>query len=432
MFESILLGKTVSRISKLKNRPGSTWPGHLALKVDSQFVKKILRNNPNLDIILIAGTNGKTTTTKLIEETLTLQGKKIFRNEAGANLLNGIASTLVTKAKFNGKIEFDTGIFEVDENSLPLVIAQLSMINNKLSIVLLNLFRDQLDRYGEVNTVAKKWLASLKTLDPETILVVNGDDPMLRYIGENSNLHAFYFGISSKHMEKKGAPHDVDFLYCPNCQEKLSYAKRSYSHMGLYKCPKCGFKHRETAVFEELPNPMFGIYNKYNINAATLLLQKAYGLDPKNMNDALLKFNPAFGRQEKILYNGHEIFLLLSKNPTGFNQSIHAILEQEKNPNLLLLLNDRVPDGRDVSWIWDVEFEELDKAKHIVISGDRAFDMALRIKYANISNFTPTESLSEAIKLSLAKLNDNETLYILATYSAMLETRKILKGRSIL
>lgn len=433
MFSSILLGKTILRISKLKNRSGSTWPGHVALKIDSSFVQNILKKNSDLKIILVAGTNGKTTTTKLIQEVLEEQGKKVFRNAAGANLLNGIASSLIKHSSITGKINYDIAVLEIDENSLPAIISELSNVTSQTSIVLLNLFRDQLDRYGEVNTIAKHWKESLGKLAKKTILVVNGDDPMLRFIGENSGLHSFYFGLDEKYMKKKEAPHDVDFLFCPHCETELVYSKRSYSHMGIFECPKCHYAHKETAVFADLPNPMFGIYNKYNINAATLLLQKTFGIDPKNVKNALEKFAPAFGRQEKITRNGKNIFLLLSKNPTGFNQSIEAILEQDKTPNVLLLLNDRIPDGRDVSWIWDVEFEQLaEKAKNITVSGDRAYDMALRIKYAEGKSFDIRENLDTAISTSLENLEKNETLYVLATYSAMLETRKILKGHSIL
>lgn len=204
--------------------------------------------------------------------------------------------------------------------------------------------------------------------------------------------------------------------------------------MGIYKCSKCKYSHKEVATFPDLPNPLFGIYNKYNINAAALLLQKTFGIDPANIRKTLEKFAPAFGRQEKIDYKGRHVFLLLSKNPTGFNQSIEAILELDRNPNVLLLLNDRIPDGRDISWIWDVEFEALFSAKHISISGDRAYDMGLRIKYGGIqsSKYTVFEDIKNALNTTTKKIKADETLYILANYTAMLETRKIILGRAIL
>lgn len=428
----IAAGKTVSKISALTKRSGSTWPGHIALKIDANLISNILKLNPNLSIVLVAGTNGKTTTTKLIQDVLETQGKKVFRNESGANLLNGITSTFIKHASLNGKLNYDTAVFEIDESSLSLLLSEFSKTKNKLSIILLNLFRDQLDRYGEVNGIAKKWLASLQKLPNETILITNGDDPMLRFIGENSNLHSVYFGLSEKYMSKMDTPHDVDFIFCPHCETELIYSKRSYSHMGIYKCPKCKFTHKKTTTFEDLPNPMFGIYNKYNINAAALLLQKSFGISENQVKKTLDAFAPAFGRQEAITYKGKKIFLLLSKNPTGFNQSIQAILESDKNPNVLLLLNDRIPDGLDVSWIWDVEFENLNKSRHITINGDRCFDMGLRIKYADIQNFEVIEDLEQAISFAVNKTSVQDTLYILSTYSAMLETRKILTGKSIL
>lgn len=425
----IILGKTLVFVSrKLNLGHGSTWPGHLALRFNKSFAKDHVKKNPHLKVILVAGTNGKTTTTKLVQEILESNGLKVFRNEAGANLLNGIVSSMITYSNIFGKLKYDAAIFEVDENNLSIVLTHI----NPFAIVLLNLFRDQLDRYGEVNSIAKKWREALVGLSQNTLLITNGDDPMLRFIGENSKIHSFYFGLSSDLMEKKEAPNDVDFLYCPHCQEKLIFSKRSYSHMGIFSCPKCGFTHKETSTFEDLPNPLFGNYNRYNINAAALLLQKGFGIDIKTIEKGVGKFAPAFGRQEEILYKQKKVFLLLSKNPTGFNQSIRAIIEQDKNPNVLLLLNDRIPDGRDVSWIWDVEFEELSRAKNITISGDRAYDIGLRIKYGDIKNFNVIEDLKKALDESVAKTKDNQTLYILATYSAMLDVRKILKGRKIL
>jgi len=431
MHIPIALGKAITKVSQTFNLgSGSTWPGEIALSLDANFLNNISKKNPHLKIVLVAGTNGKTTTTKLTQEVLERQNYRVFRNEAGANLINGIASSFVYRADIFGKISYDVALFEIDENSLPRILEHIT----PFAIILLNLFRDQLDRYGEVNTIAEKWQEALKKLPKETLLVTNGDDPMLRFIGEKSNLHVSYFGIDEKLMDKKNAPHDVDFLYCPKCKTKLEFIKRSYSHMGIYKCPKCGFRHAKTSTFNSLPNPMFGLYNKYNINAASLLLQNGFGVNLKTIELGITNFDPAFGRQERIIYKGKNIFLLLSKNPASFNQSIQAIIEQDKNPNVLLLLNDRIPDGRDVSWIWDVEFEELKNAYYVTISGDRAYDMGVRIKYCDIpdSKFQIHDILTEAIIVAASRLETDQTLYILATYSAMLDVRKILKGRKIL
>lgn len=441
----ILLGKSVSVVSKTLNRSGSTWPGHVALGVDSKIIQKILHKNPNLKLILIAGTNGKTTTAKLIQEVLESQGLKVFRNAAGANLLNGIASSLIKHSNLNGKIHYEAAIFEIDENTLPLVLNELQNTKCETSLLLLNLFRDQLDRYGELNTIAKHWLSAIQgsTLNTRiqgSTLIVNGDDPMLRHIGQELKLKTYYFGLSSKFMTKKEVGSDVDFLYCPNCNTKLEYSKRSYSHMGIYKCPKCKFENSKTEDFPNLPSPMLGLYNRYNINAAATLLNHVFKIPESQIKKIIEIFSPAFGRQEKISYQGKNIFLLLSKNPTGLNQSIEGVLEQDKNPNVLLLLNDRIPDGRDVSWIWDVDMEGLvEKSSQITVSGDRAYDLGLRMQYCYPSKFEILnfkfqieKNLKNAISSAVNQTPKDKTLYILATYSAMLEARKILKGRSIL
>ncbi|MBI2195801.1 MAG: DUF1727 domain-containing protein [Candidatus Levybacteria bacterium] len=446
-FFSILLGKNVSLVSKILGRNGSTWPGHVALNIDSSIVSKLLKANSKLKIVLIAGTNGKTTTSKMISEVLERQGLKVFRNLEGANLLNGIASSLISHSNVLGKIKYDIAVFETDENSLPLILSQMSIVKGQprlnrgqLSIVLLNLFRDQLDRYGEVNIIANKWQDSLKRLPKETVLISNGDDPMLSFISAKSGLNTFYFGLQKKKLSNARANSDVDFLYCPNCSTKLEFESRSYSHLGKFKCPKCNFANPLIYSFDTLPNPLLGEYNRYNINAAALLLTEGFGVGLEAIEQSLKNFSPAFGRQEKLKYKNKNVFVLLSKNPASFNQSIEAILSKEKNPDVLLVLNDRIPDGRDVSWIWDIEAEELvQKSKTITISGDRCYDMGLRIKYSQKSDVKSQMSkvkiepnLKKAVETATLQTSKDDVLYVLATYSAMLETRKILTGKKIL
>jgi len=424
----ILSGKTVSFASKLSGRSGSTWPGHVALSVDSNIVKKITRKNPNLKIILVAGTNGKTTTSKMLSEILEANGKKVFSNQEGANLLNGIASSLISRSNPFGKIKYDVAVFETDENSLPIILEN----TKPFAIILLNLFRDQLDRYGEVNIIADKWKKALENLPKDTLLISNGDDPMLSFISAKSGLNSFNFGLPKGKASNSKQTSDVDFLYCPNCSTKLDFESRTYSHLGKFKCPKCNFTNPLIYSFDSLSNPLLGEYNRYNINAAALLLTEDFGIGLEAIELSLRNFSPAFGRQEKIKFKNKNVFVMLSKNPASFNQSIEAVLSKEKSPNVLLVLNDRIPDGRDVSWIWDIDVEELvKKAKSITVSGDRCFDMGLRIKYSD-GKFEVKENLEQAINHAILKLKTGQTLYILATYSAMLETRKILTGRKIL
>lgn len=447
----IVLGKLVLLISKSLNLgSGSTWPGHIAMEINPRFIKQILVQNQKLKVIIVAGTNGKTTTSTLLKHILKSSGLKVFQNEAGANLLNGIASSIISNSSLFGNLEHDAAVFEIDENNLRFILKEVK----PYAVVLLNIFRDQLDRYGEVNKVVKDWETAFVNIPSGTMLFINGDDPELSFMGHNSKHKTYFFGVEEKLMAQKEIPHDVDFIYCPNCQTKLEYEKMSYSHMGKFKCPKCGFTNPNTETFPTLPYPLFGTYNIYNTNAAALVASKAFGVSKDKIRKALEDFKPAFGRQEIIKYKGRNVLILLSKNPAGFNQSIDAVISRlnlKKQPrtafsaqgstlnrstNILLVLNDRIPDGRDVSWIWDVDTEELFKiSNNITISGDRCYDMDLRMKYCSEtqnSKIKIIENLKNAVNEAVKATGKDETLFILPTYSAMLEVRKILLGRKLL
>lgn len=426
-YSLILLGKIVLNISKFSNfGSGSTWPGHIALQLDSSFIKNLIKNNPNLKFILIAGTNGKTTTGKLIQNILEKDGKKVFQNKTGANLLNGIASSLILNSKLNGKINKDFAIFEIDENTLPLILKE---IPNPNYIVLLNLFRDQLDRYGEVNTVASKWKNAIQYLPSKTTLILNADDPQIAYLGKNHK-NTYYFGVKAENPQNN-LEHASDSIYCPKCNSKLIYKSIVFSHLGNWNCTNCLFKHPDLDYLESPLYPLIGTYNMYNTNAAVLLSTKI-GLNMKTIVSALKNFTPAFGRQEKITIKDKYVQILLSKNPTSLNECIRTASDMQAK-NLLIILNDRIPDGRDISWIWDVDFENFSSNFNCVaVSGDRTHDMALRLKYANYKNVKIYDNLTSAIDMALENTKSKDTLYILTTYSAMLETRKILTGKKIL
>ncbi len=431
----ILFGKLLSTISRFLNvGSGSTWPGHIALNINKNFIKQIINKNPLLKIILIAGTNGKTTTGKLIQTILEKNGRKVFQNESGANLLNGIASTLIHQCNEVGKIDKDFAIFEIDENTLPLILKE---INNPGYIIILNLFRDQLDRYGEVNTIAAKWKMALNKLSSKTKLILNADDPQVAFLGEKSKAKVLYFGVDSKNKTEK-VQHASDSTYCPNCGKKLIYKSIYFSHLGDWFCKNCKLKQPNNIFTKTSFYPLSGTYNEYNTNAAVLLATQI-DTDNKEISSALRDFKPAFGRQEDLKINNKRIKIFLSKNPTSFNESLRTIASLNAK-NLLIVLNDRIPDGRDVSWIWDVDIEEYIKNfNSVIISGDRALDMGLRIKYSyssefpiSNSKFQIAEDLKKAIALGLKNTPKSETLHILPTYSAMLEVRKILTGKKIL
>lgn len=449
-FFAVFSGKTVSwLIKEYSLGAASTWPGHIALKLNPTFIRDYLKNK-KIKIILIAGTNGKTTTSKLLTHILESENRKVFQNEEGANLLNGMATSIIRNTNRLGKPTGNVAVFEVDESNLPGITEQITPD----AVVLLNLFRDQLDRYGEVNTIAHKWIESLRKLPNSVQFIINADDPQLQFIGNHlKNIH--YFGLNDNLMKETKLGHDVDSSYCPQCGEKLLYKKIAYSHLGSYECTKCTFKRKTIITFPDAPIPLAGMYNRYNTYASLLTATQLFETPIDKAYESIKTFIPAFGRQETIVYKKHKIIMMLSKNPTGFNQSVEAVQELSANKkiNLLLLLNDRIPDGKDVSWIWDTDIEKLvPLAQNIYISGDRPYDMALRIKYADESQNTKFknpwhrgqdrqnlmskvktyDNLKMATNEAINQTGKDETLFILPTYSAMLEVRKILTGKSIL
>jgi lipid II isoglutaminyl synthase (glutamine-hydrolysing) len=422
----IIAGKILSKTAKVLNvGHGSTWPGHIALKINKNFISQLITKSKT-KVIIVAGTNGKTTTSKLIAHILEETGNRVLQNESGANLLNGIASTLLLHSSISSKLNYDYAIFEVDENALPHVLKEVSAD----FLVLLNLFRDQLDRYGEVNTIAGNWRKSLHRLPEKTTLILNADDPQIAHLGSDVKGKKRFFASQPSSPNTKIQEHAADSTYCPKCGEKLHYTHITFSHLGAWKCPACGL-HRPTPELTNFPYyPLSGLYNQYNAHAA-ILTAESLGYKKDQIKQALQNFKPAFGRQEELTIDGKHVRIFLSKNPTSFNESLRTI-KSLNGETILFILNDRVPDGHDVSWIWDTDIENiLDSNETIFVSGDRVYDMAVRLKYATKITY-PIENLSQAIHQALASLDTDETLYIIPTYSAMLESRKILTGKKIL
>lgn len=427
----IWLGKLGSKISKqLHLGHGSTWPGHIALRLNPNFVKQMLKDS-SVKIIFIAGTNGKTTSARMLRTILEADGKRVIHNESGANLLNGIASILLLKSSLSGKFKADYAIFEVDENILPRLVKEIS----PSYILLLNLFRDQLDRYGEVDTIAAKWQNALNSLPEKTVLVANADDPRIAYLGMQRK-NTIFFGLTTQKKSAKELKHAVDSTYCPKCGTKLTYKTVYYSHLGDWYCPHCTLKRPDISISKDINISLSGTYNLSNAHGI-IALSRQLGTLEGTIAKALEKVTPAFGRQEKIIIKDKVAQLFLSKNPTGFNESLRTISELGAK-HILLILNDRIADGRDVSWIWDIDFEPfLRDFNHITISGDRTYDMGLRLKYTSNepmanSQWQIEENLEKALHTALSSLPKDEMLYILPTYTAMLEVRKILTGKKIL
>lgn len=414
----------------------SVLPGEIARRLQPE-VLSLLFEQVRQGVILIVGTNGKTTTALLLRTILEDQGWRVAHNASGANLMNGLITTLLQNTNLNGQLDADYAILEVDENVLPLVLRSCQ----PQFIVGLNLFRDQLDRYGEVDTISRRWKDAIDPLPSETFVILNGDDPTLCYLGQQLPQKVLCFGLSEPDTYLDEIPHAVDSMYCPKCGQPLDYQGVYLSHLGDYHCPSCSFTKCPLAVdSREWPQMLIGRYNKYNTLAAGLVASQL-GIDQASIYETIKTFRAPFGRAEELQVGSKSVRILLSKNPVGMNETIRTVNELEKmagTSTKLLVLNDQTPDGTDVSWIWDVDTEKLVvSGGTVVVSGDRVYDMALRLRYSQTDqdknfNLIIKEDLSEAIATALEYTPVNQTLYILPTYSAMLEIRGLLTGRKIL
>lgn len=432
---AVAIAKTTTAIVKgLKLGAASVLPGSIARRIHPK-VLPLLFEQVRFGVILIVGTNGKTTTSLLLRTILENQGWRVTHNATGANLINGLITALLADTNLIGSLRTDYGILEVDENILPLLLKDC----RPQYILALNLFRDQLDRYGEVDAISRRWQNAIAPLPQDTVVVLNSDDPTLNHLGQNLSQTVRFFGLSEPQLYLKEIPHAVDSIYCPRCGASLDYQGVYLSHLGDYTCPSCGFTKNTPALdSQDWGQILIGVYNKYNTLAAGLLAQEI-GVSRPAIDETVRTFKAAFGRAEELTVQGKHVRILLSKNPVGLNETIRAIQGvqlQGKSSVTLMVLNDRTPDGTDVSWIWDADMEPLtEQGGTIVVSGDRVFDMALRIKYSaqpDDLKLIVKPDLENAIATAIAQTPANETLHIVPTYSAMLEVRKRLTGREIL
>ena len=263
---------------------------------------------------------------------------------------------------------------------------------------------------------------------------MNADDPHLAFIGSKLSAKVKYFGLEDPALYLPKMQHATDTIYCPNCGARLTFAGVYFSHLGQWACGKCSFvTPKKDMVSADFVSPLEGVYNKYNTIAAGLTAQ-TLGIHNNAITEGLKKFTPAFGRMESIIVNNRRVKILLSKNPTGFNESLRTVAASADRGPVLFLLNDCIPDGHDISWIWDVDFEFYKAFPKYFVSGLRVYDMALRFKYAGIDakKMEIIPSLADAIEQGVQSVKENEVFWILANYSAMLEARKILTGRKIL
>ncbi|MDR7451662.1 MAG: Mur ligase family protein [Armatimonadota bacterium] len=444
---AIAAGKTTAALSRfLGAGGGTTMPGRVARgllpDVTSRLARRLARGT-----IVVTGTNGKTTTSRLISHILGLAGLVSVHNRAGANLAAGITAALVQQADVLGAVRADVGVFEVDEATLPLLRPHL----RPRVVVLTNLFRDQLDRYGEIDIIGARWRAALEELGPQGVVVFNADDPLVTEVAAAHAGVRVPYGIEDVGCGLDTLEHTADSRYCYRCGVPYRYVVVYFGHMGVYRCPQCARARPAPAVAAEevrirgiegtaflLRTPegearvqtrLPGVYNIHNVLAAAACC-RSLEIPPATVARGIVTFAPAFGRAERVQVGKTEAVLLLAKNPAGFNEVLRTMLRAGGRV-ALIAINDLTADGRDISWLWDVDFEMLaGRVDRVVVSGIRAEEMALRLKYAGVA--APAVHLEKDLAHALdtaADLADGRTLYILPTYTAMLQLRRVLQRR---
>ncbi len=445
----------------LRRGGGTTYPGVVARRVDPKVLAKLSRKLSR-GSVAITGTNGKTTTTRMVSEILQTAGVEAVNNSTGANLVTGVTAALVSDSSLLGKPSSEMGLFEVDEASVPKVASEAELF----LLAVLNLFRDQLDRYGELAYTAEVIASAFPDLPSGGTVVLNADDPLVANLGRGAK-RPIYFGVEDPALDTGALQHIADSKNCPICGTALRYDAVYFGHVGVYRCPNCSFARPEPvyrATNVRLDGPrgtnfllttpegeyearvgLPGLYNVYNALAAAAVAGEA-GVRTEIVLRGLAEFGGAFGRVERVRAGEKEVFLLLIKNPVGFNEILRTFVASPAGSatpeagatsakHVLIAINDNYADGRDVSWLWDVDFEMLanvqanipeDSPAGFYVSGIRAEDMAVRLKYAELPVRDVRVDRKAALLSALEATPPGETLYVLPTYTAMLELRQVL------
>ena len=433
-FFIVLIMKLLNIALKIAGKQGGNFLGKIAFDWNPEIFKYFKIDCP---IIAVTATNGKTMTNNAIGYVFETAGKKVISNKEGNNMETGILSTLLKHCSLTGKINADFLVFEVDEGYVPVVFKDLKLD----TLVVLDFFRDQLDRNGEVETLILKINEFLKSYTGN--LVLNSDDPNVSRLGRANpnNENVYYFSVDPYKYATKEMKEAGEGKFCPFCNTRLEYEYYQYSHIGKFECPNCNYGDNEIyklAQKVDLKNRSFevdgityktkfnSIYNIYNF-VAVISCVSLYNIDTKIVQNALSKFVLNNGRLEELEINGIPTIINLAKNPTGSNVSLRILNEDDDEKELLFVLNDNLADGHDVSWIWDIDFANLNNVSRVITSGTRAYDMAIRIKTSGFdaNKIEPYLNLHEAVN-SLYKTNVKK--YVIANYTSLQPTRtEILK-----
>jgi UDP-N-acetylmuramyl tripeptide synthase len=439
----IAAARAAGRLSRLAGRGGgTTLPGKLLATVDPGALSALARRLP-LGCALVSATNGKTTTASIVAEIL--GGRiRLAHNRAGANLVSGVTSALLADPAA------ELGLFEADEGAFPEIARRV----RPQAVCLGNLFRDQLDRYGELELIGERWRGAVAELDPAGWVVANGDDPLIAHLTE-ARANALRFGLDDPAVAREHLAHASDSKYCVRCGAPYVYRAAYVGHLGDFSCPRCragrppldvaarsiSLSGLRSTTFDlvtpqgdrRVTLPLPGLYNVYNALAASSLAL-VLGADLDEIEAGLSRFRAPFGRFERIAAGDRDVLMLLIKNPAGANEVVHTLASGEPPSLAVVALNDGIADGRDVSWIWDVDFEPLiESLEHLVVTGERAHELALRFKYGGLERdrIEVIPNLERALDRGLGLTPAGGELTVLPTYTAMLALRRIATERGL-
>lgn len=440
--------KTVGAASRVSGRGGGTsLPGKVLLKLQDDAIAR-LSNGLSRGSVVISATNGKTTTASLLAGILGRSKISVVHNRAGANMAGGVATALLDATR-GGEVDREIGLFEVDEAWT----ARIAEQTQPSVLVLANLFRDQLDRYGELETLADSWKEMIAALPASTRVVLNADDPLLAGIGAGRE-NTLYFGLEDRSHAETEPRHAADSKFCRLCGAPLEYEAVQLGHLGIYRCPNGDFTRPtpdiaatkivthgmdgsevvistpDGEIRADLPIP--GLYNVYNAVAAAAAA-RALELPDGAIADGLASARAVFGRVETLQIAGKSVAILLIKNPTGANEVLRTICEEDPPFDIWIALNDKIADGRDISWVWDADFEMLaGKARKITCSGTRAEEMALRLAYAGVerSRIEIDNAVERSFDVAVQdSVRAATPIFALPTYTALIELRTAIAKR---
>ncbi len=447
------MGKLLIGVTRVTGRGGTTLPGRTALKLSPNILPYLGRQLPH-GSVLVTGTNGKTTTSTLLTGILRQAGYRCVHNQSGSNMSWGVASSLISASTWGAKLPGDMGVMEVDEGAFPAMVRGLQ----PRGTVVTNIYRDQLDRFGEIDHIQKKIQNGLDALPQGSFQVLNADDPSLTSMHSSWEGKKWHYGFELEMPPDRFQNTARDIKSCPRCHHKLHYTRVYFAHLGDYSCPQCDFKRPRPdvalvgrsftadgrTVIElrlqgeplKVTYPLMGSYNLYNALAA-VTCALALGVSIKDIGEAVAKATPSFGRMERFTMEGRTLLMALIKNPVGANEVLRTLMEREEKIHLLVAINDKIADGTDVSWLWDTDFEQLGSIRErlapVVVSGQRAWDMAVRLKYAGIDpvDIITTENPKQAILRALELTPPGEILFIMPTYTAMFDMRRTLNSLGV-